>query len=288
MGKIILFTIQSELDSAKKLGFETRLYPHGTPVENFNDDLCIRWGMGSQINSKNWEKSEFKRVLNPADSITQNCNKAEALTILSKAVNTPKLYLSRVPKGKLVVRRPMHHSAGNGFSVQRGFIQLHKGEEYATQYIKTDKEFRVYYCANGGGKFMLCRRVTYNKKRQAEKHPCRSKWSYRFLKVVPNTIKTKVKKAFKVMGLDFGAADILFKDGKYYFCELNTAVTIDMDIIQKFFRDNLLKLIKEKYPKFKERKGKAKAFIHFNNRLPAKPAYPVYQFNVTNQLLTNA
>lgn len=250
MGQVILFTIRSEYDSAQKLGFVTKLFPN-IPAENFAGDVCIRWGLGGKVLNKNYQEVEFNKVINPGLNISSNCNKLQALITLSKAVNTPKLYQTKVPKGKLVVRRPINHTGGDGFSVQTGPITLLKDREYATQFIKTDKEFRVYYCANGGGKFMMCRRVTFSKRRQAEKFQCRSKWGYKFYKNVPKTLQNQVKKAFEAIGLEFGGADILFKNGKYYFCEINSACTVDMDCIQKFFVTNLKKLVKQKFPKFK-------------------------------------
>jgi hypothetical protein len=276
MGKIILFTINSELESAKKLGFNTQLSPR-IPIENFKNDVCIRWGLGGPSLNRFYGAGEFKQVVNPGTRISLNCHKLKALVTLGSVVNTPKIYQTKVPAKKLIVRRPVNHSGGSDFAVCKGPAILRRGAEYATDYIKTDKEFRVYYCANNGGQFLLCRRITYSPTRLKEKFPCRSKWGYRFYKSVPTGLKSQVKAAFVAMGLEFGGADILYKNGKYYFCEINSAVTIDMDIIRKFFQRNLKKLVKQKFPKFKETNAAPKEMIQFE-RLKAIFVSPTPRF----------
>ena len=246
---IRVLAIESEYESAKRLGIpnvSTFLYGR---AEEFNNDLIIRWGNSILYNNKDGTKViEFKNVLNPSKSIHFNCTKSKSLQKLSTVVNTPKFYLSNeiVPENKLVVYRPDEHSGGKGFGVIKGEFKVNP-YYYATEFIKTDTEFRVFYC---GDKTMICKRITYNPERAKQKFVCRSLWNYSFLKKVPKILHNQVMKAKKVLNMDFGGFDILLSKGKYYFLENNSACTIDKSEIAKFYNDGIKSLIKKKYPKF--------------------------------------
>lgn len=243
--KIRVFTCESERASAQKLGFETSVGGYFF-TDDFSDSICIRWGMGSELSSKKTGKaSEFKQVINPAKAIQLNVKKNEALAAMSKVVNTPKVF-KKVPRGKVVVYRPTSHSGGKGFQVVTGPFDVQEGY-YATEYLKTDNEYRVFFC---GGKTMCAKRVP-NKRYVKSKYVCRSMFAYEFLKKTPKDLHNMTLKAAKVIGLDTGASDVLKVGRKYVFLENNSAVTCDWDIITKFYRKNLIALIKKKFPKAK-------------------------------------
>ena len=243
---IKLLTIDSERNSAQKLGFETHVYNYDR-IEKYDNDIIIRWGNSSLFYDKDGKLKEFKNVLNRGENIRLNCEKNKSLQKLSGVVKTPKIYYEEVSKNRLVVYRSIWHSNGKGFKVEKGPFKIKK-EYYATQWIKTDKEFRVFYCNNNGGQFLLCRRITYRKDRLKERYKCRSKWGYSFFKKVPEKLKKQVKLAFDRIKLDIGAADILYKDKRYYFLEINSSPTVDSDQIENFYKENLVKLAKEKFP----------------------------------------
>ncbi len=248
---ITVYTINSELESAKKLGFETTTCLYGS-TDSFNDRLIIRWG-NSYLNndSKTIKPTEFKNILNFSKNIALNCKKNIALKKLSEVVKTPEIYDKEVPKNRFAVYRPIWHSNGKDFNVKKGPFKIEL-DYYATRFIKTNKEYRVFYCSNNGGQFLMCRRVTYRKDRKNERFACRSRWSYDFRKTVPEYLKKNVKLAFDKIGLNYGAADILFLHGKYYFLELNSAPNLDVPILIEWFQKNIKELIKEKFPDFKK------------------------------------
>lgn len=239
---IKVFTIDSELESAKKLGFETSTYPYR--VEDYDNYIVIRWGFGQEIYNRENKLSDFKRVINPQRSIQLNCRKNVALRVMSRVVNTPRMFVRRVPRG-LYVYRPTHHTSGQCFAVNTGPFRIRRGF-YATEFIRTETEFRVWFCGNA----TLCaKRVTQSKEKLNQKYKCRSLWAYRFWKKTPKRLAKQVIKAAKEIGLDFGCADILYKKGKYYFVEMNTAPSLDHRILINFYRTNLKKLIKRKLAK---------------------------------------
>jgi len=74
---------------------------------------------------------------------------------------------SKIPYGKTVVSRPLTHAAGIGFQLKKGPFEVVKGE-YCTEFISTDKEFRVFVAGN---KTLVCSR---EKARKDDSDICRS------------------------------------------------------------------------------------------------------------------
>jgi hypothetical protein len=240
---IKLFTICSEQRSAEKLGFPTFTYS-GYNVNEFNNDVVLRWGNSMYLCNSENRVQEFKNVINHSKSIHLNCQKLNALKALSTVVKTPTIFEKVVPKRQLSVIRPHTHTGGSGFSVKRGPYVI-DNSVYATQYLKTNIEYRVWYI---NGQTLMARRITSNKTRLKEKYPCRSLWSYKFYKAVPKQLHDQVCKAFAKIGLVSGAADVLKYRKKYYFLELNSAPTIDNSRLVDFFSKNIKLIAKQMFP----------------------------------------
>lgn len=254
MNNIILLTCESELESAKKLGFETYSYLDNKKVENFLDSVVINWGFGSHWYDKDNKPSYFKNALNDYKPIRLNIQKDKSAAILAKAVRTPKLYKAgqNVPRGKLMVVRPTNHHSGRDFSVKRGPFKVNNGQ-YAREYIKTKHEYRVLFI---NGQFLAWKRQTDDKKELKKKFVARSEWGFRYLEKIPKQLKEITIKSYKALNLMFGAFDILMKNGKYYVLEGNTAPTLSDQYLVKMFRENLLKLCKKKFKDFNPEKYK--------------------------------
>jgi predicted ATP-grasp superfamily ATP-dependent carboligase len=234
---IHLLTIKSEQDSAKRLGFPVfagydSLFPNVKP-----NDIVIRWG-----NSYGYGE-DFKNVVNPGKIIASNCNKFWARKQIGEVVDIPKIYEKSVPKGVTAVVRPKEHSCGNDFEVKVGPFNVDY-YQYASDFIDTDKELRVWFA---NGKTFGAVRVPWQDQK-IEKYNCRSKWAYKYTEISSELSKQTLKAAAKI-GLITGAADVLKKDGKYYFLELNSAPTIDTCTIERFFRENLITYILNKWGK---------------------------------------
>lgn len=255
---IKVLTIPSESKSAQKLGFPMETYDF-LSMGSHQDKVIVRWGNSNLTHNRASNKlEEYPFVLNKSESIVLNCSKQKALEKIATVVTTPKIFQKRVPRKKRAVYRNIFHSAGKDFAVIRGPKKIEENK-YATEYIGTKYEFRVFFCGNS---VMLCRRVTRNKNKIKEKYPCRSLWPYSFYKKVPKQLKAQVLAAAKTVGLDFGAADILFKNKKYYFLELNTAPSLDDKKIIAFYKRNLKNMIMRRFKKaFEKRKKDGITFV---------------------------
>jgi len=218
-----ILTIHSEFESVKKLGFPTFLNDN----EINKEKIVLRWGKGDDFEI-------FDFVLNEGPSIKSNIDKESCLYLLSEVVNVPQIFAHNQPKNKLVVLKNSHHSGGLGFNIS---IASKKRKippgKYCTEFIDAIAEYRVWFCCK---QTIQAQRIKENSK---DSNICRSQWGYKFVRHNEHLHQQTLIAAEKI-GLDVGAADILIdKDNKEYFLELNSAPTIDDDILIEFFKKNL-------------------------------------------------
>jgi len=238
---VTVYTIEDEYESACRLRYKM-LDELSTP-ETYNNDIVIRWGNSRRGYTKDIP-TEFKNVINPYNTISLNCKKAEALSKLSKVVHTPRMWKTgeEVPAGLKVVYRPTEHSGGYGFNVMSGPFVVEQGC-YATQWLASDREIRVWFIDD---RTMCGKRVPLRE--DIQEYKCRSMWGYSFFKKVPAILHLATLEAAKAIGLQVGAADVIWYDSKYYFLELNSAPTIDKQVIEDFYRNGFKVLLKKKFP----------------------------------------
>jgi hypothetical protein len=238
-----ILTIDSEIESARKLGFVCESW-FSSHTETFDNDVVVRWGNSGLHESVELRRREFKNVINKAGAIRLNCHKKEALLKIAEVADIPKIFEVKVPDNISVVYRPQEHSGGRGFNVIKGPFEIDSCY-YATEYIKTDIEYRVWFAGNE----TLCAKRVPLSSTIVGMYPCRSQWGYSFCKEVPKVLHDKTLLAAQKIGLELGAADVLFHGKKYYFLELNSAPTIDTSKLKAFYTRNIKKVAEEKFPK---------------------------------------
>lgn len=247
---IIVLAIQKDFQSARKLGFNTVTKLEGH-VEDYGDAVIVRYGNSYLLRDMLGNIRDYQNTVNSAKSIRDNCrNKDFTLKRISKIVNTPKIWTCNegVPRGIHVVYRPTHHTQGEHFRVVEGGFTVQPGF-YATQWIQTEKEFRVWFVNNGQNcNFLIARRFSQKPEENNKQFKCRSLWSYNFIKNGGfEVLKSKVKSISDLLGLEFGAVDVLSKDGTYYFLECNTAPSIDYPVLEEFFTKGIKGIINIKF-----------------------------------------
>lgn len=240
-----VITIDSERSSVGRLGYTVDpQLGYGSEYEN---DIVIRWGNSTlpyHDESRRSPARDFRRVLNPSANIRANIKKHDALKVMKDYVKTPKLwcYNESVPAGVTVAYRPIKHSGGSDFRVITGPCRVERGF-YATEWISTPTEYRVWFA---GDRTMYAKRTV--RRAVTEQYPCRSLWGYEFYDRIPIKLHRDTLKVASVLGLDFGAADILLHGREHVFLELNSAPTIDKQRIEDFFKESLDRHIKFKFP----------------------------------------
>jgi len=227
---IQILTIDSELRSAESMGYKTYLYPEDV---NYKFPV-IRWGNSMEyIGSNCTYNYEFEKVYNPRKAIRLNCDKLQSKKSISECVKIPKLYTKEVPLNVLCVIREINHSCGDNFHVKLGPVKLTR-DQYAAEFLQTDTELRVWFAL---GKTLGAYRVPL-RSNKITKYPCRSGWGYSYTSI-SKELSNSVIKAAKIIGLDFGAADILKYQDEYYFLELNSAPSVDHPVVREFFQKQI-------------------------------------------------
>lgn len=240
--RILVYTCSSELDSAEMLGWKTDSEFNGL-VEDYDNDIIIRWGRSNRLLNREGNRAEFKNVINPRRAIRENVNKIAALKKLSEVVPIPDIYEGITPAGENIVIRNINHTRGTDFQVRPGGFYT-DSEHYYLKFIKADKEYRVFFCGNNT---MCAERFTVRPSRLAEEFPCRSLWPYRFCDT-PSELSALALQAKEHLNLDAGCFDILAKDGQYYFLEANTATTInDSSRVREWYKSKLIELIQSRF-----------------------------------------
>ena len=240
---IRILTIPSELKYLRELGYSTSSYLTGN-VETFDRDIILRFGNSSILHNRNGLPRDFRNVLNPAVSISNNIDKIGTRKKLSSVVHTPKTFYKYTPNNGVFVIRSREHSAGSNFKVRtvKGrLIRLREGYEYASEYIP-GREYRVWFVGN-----RTMRALRYSATGIISKYPCRSKWSYEYCDNIPNDLHNQTLLGARTLGLSFGAADVIENNGRWYFLEFNTAASLDTVTLQRFFKRNLDNLIRERF-----------------------------------------
>ncbi|SRR5258708_15291760 len=202
-------------------------------------DLLIRWGSRKSL------PITFQRVLNKPEAIKKASNKAECRKLLtSKRIPVPAPSETEFP----VIGRPAKHKAGSGFFVCNNEQEIINakinGAVYFSKFYPKTKEYRVHVA---GDKTLLVSvkegdttKMIWNKRLSNFnfRHMHRSEWLENedlFYMV------RLAKKAIRVIGLDFGAVDVLAFPidqslPKFVVCEVNTTPALSPLAISKYVK----------------------------------------------------
>ena len=229
----------------------------GEKVPDVKIDLLIRWGSTASA------KINPKKVLNKKDSIALAANKFESLIKMQQAeVPVPKTValemlaeptLAEVFKKGLklpVLARDTHHTRGKDIllCLQNKDLRraLRWGRNFLVEYISTEREYRVHVF-NGEiirtSQKVLMSRDEYLPYIRNDDH------NHTFRnprKQLTQLQKDVAIKAVQVLGLDFGAVDMVIgDDGNPYVLEVNTGPSLTVEAGLEIYTNKFKTLIKE-------------------------------------------
>jgi glutathione synthase/RimK-type ligase-like ATP-grasp enzyme len=176
--------------------------------------------------------------INPAPAVRLASNKRRALYVLREAgVPTPKLYSLNHDVEFPCVARPDKHRAGQDFYLCNNVVEVMTakflGCTHFMEFIEGGREFRVHVAF--GKSIKLAEKIGGD--------PIIKNFSYGSRFMYPDfnhkkTLRNVAKQAVAVLGLDFGAVDVIYKDGNYYVLEVNCAPSLssDSDILERYVR----------------------------------------------------
>lgn len=198
-----------------------------------NPEQIIRWGSRKYFDGKQ---------VNTARAIEQASNKILCRKLLQEAgLPVPKLTETEFP----VIGRPYKHHSGHGFYVCHNQLEVwrakEKGAQYFSKYYPKKNEYRVHVA---GGKCILVSvkegdktKMIWNKRKNGFtfRHMRRNEWLDNSHLI--NIVRAS-KKAIKVLGLNFGAVDILADAHEglpsFVICEVNTAPALSPLALTKY------------------------------------------------------
>lgn len=246
MDIFLIYNKEGERGAGERTGAlladEMRVY-HGDKLEA-PFDVLIRWGVSRKVRFK--PKSG---VLNSRRALRNNINKYRAFKMLADA----DLSLPEFSKDSNTLNYPMLgrgkiHQEGNDIHLllqpkDLDFIN----SCFYTEYIKKQKEFRVHII--GGKPVIISEKVfkggpdDYNALCWNREH----KFKLRDRRVLDIEVLGECVKAVNVLGLDFGAVDLLIgEDGNHYILEVNSCPRLDKKH-RKLYAKELKELINNKW-----------------------------------------
>lgn len=192
-------------------------------------EVIIRWGHSGG--------HEFPKVVNSSEAIIRAADKPLALRLMAAAgVNVPTMYTAGATlpeiRGVKYVIRPDSHAEGNDFTLVPGGQRVPSGH-HATKFLQPTREYRYWFCGADG---ITSRRVPRTSEGQTDNDPCRAKWGYAATRAPFNAQRREADKAIRVIGLDFGAIDMLWHvdEEKWYILEVNSAPSLDRQDVRDF------------------------------------------------------
>lgn len=196
-------------------------------------EWVIRWGTtGATV-------ARETKVLNKASAIKETLNKAAFRKKAADAGLAPRMWMSKEELGSYdgdlndgIIVRPQHHARSEHLyhcttpAQLDTVIRAINGPYYISEYIKKDRELRVFIVA---GKAVIVLDKDPPRDRNNVSWGCVEegaltvlRWSQWPMFAVENAIK-----AFNLSKLDFGAVDVMIKgegaNARAYFLEINTA-----------------------------------------------------------------
>lgn len=193
--------------------------------QEFKDKILIRYGNRTPV-----QTNGGTITYNRSDAIKRASNKRLSRELfIENNISCPKFTSTEESEFEACIARPLKHSQGNDFyflETYDDYVKHHSvyGEDhYYSQFIDKTQEFRVH-CAHG--KVLVL----------SEKAPPKEKvlaWnrhnSEEGFKVITwnnaepyYDLMINALKAIESLGLDFGAVDVIVKDGIPYILEVNT------------------------------------------------------------------
>ncbi|HET7630454.1 MAG TPA: hypothetical protein VFK03_03705 [Candidatus Saccharimonadales bacterium] len=169
----------------------------------------------------------YENCLNAPQAVRLASNKKQALyTMRSAGVPVPALYEPReaiaAAQHTPLVGRPSYHRKGRHFYLcQTPAAVPHaisRGATHFLEYIEGAREFRVHVV--NGKSIKISEKLGGGVTRNFE---AGARFYYPEDFHHKKTLRRVAKQAVEALGLDFGAVDVLWKDGNFFVLEVNTA-----------------------------------------------------------------
>jgi len=193
------------------------------------DDTVIRWGTGRHV-------PNGPKIVNKSKHMAETSNKGMfRKKVADNGLAMPtwidlKSYVRDFKEWTDLIVRPLIHQRSEhvhhvtSISELGAAVDTIGNEFYISEYIKKDKEYRVFIAQ--GRPFIVVEKNPPDK--EAVTWGCVEAGTFEYIPwdEWPEEVVRVATESFLLSGLDFAAVDIIYKDGKAYFLECNTAPEI--------------------------------------------------------------
>lgn len=204
------------------------------PSEKY--DVLVRWGTTSNFSSE--------KTLNKTPSIQLANNKAKSRQVMvDSGVNCPKMGSQA---GFPCIVRPEHHSQGRRLYLCKNQTELNNAiakinkfgkNHYVSEYITKDEEWGVFVFQ--GRVTSMIKKVpkTQEAKKAIAWNVAQGTHAFENVNWDGWNLPVAIEglKAIECIGLDFGRADIIVKNGVPYVLEVNSAHSLTSEYRQEIF-----------------------------------------------------
>lgn len=214
----LIILAKNNKSSAVKLDLETKFMDYN-PSEPVN---IIRWGVTKTHRN-------FNEFFQPREGIILAADKLECRkTLLKENIPCPKIIDINNPTFPLIARKKKHRMGRQFYFVENASQltrAIRRKADYLQEFIDKDKEYRVHVFLN---KVLIVQeKVGENKTVKNWNHSSGFVFEVIPWSKIPKGLCEIAVKAIGVIGLHFGAVDIIQKDNDFYVLEINTAPGID-------------------------------------------------------------
>lgn len=211
----------------------TRLFTPRNVTWIEQDDLIIRWGCVTTI------QPQPENIINTRNAIIGASNKKTARENILKAELPAPEITTKVP----CIARNLKHKKGRGlvFCTTQESVKnaIRAGKGYFQEFIDKDNEYRVHI-AHGG--VLAVQKKIHVEPEDEDNFKLSVIWNYNSGYIfepmrwseIPTGICPIAVQAIELFNLDFGAVDVIEKDGKFYILEINTAPRVEGYIALKY------------------------------------------------------
>jgi glutathione synthase/RimK-type ligase-like ATP-grasp enzyme len=257
-------------------GEDARNIAYGLRCDRFrlNADLAIRYGNIRTVSKVSGKPFHYTRELNSIQAINNARNKFKTLYILiSNDIPVPNYVIATNVSENTISEgiwfgRKKFHTQGSDIVIcnnHQEILNNCRTSDYYIKYIPIRKEYRIHVFHDKIIQACIKYKETGNDGHGESEDMIRNLehgWKFSELEQCNHNVKDLAIKAVKVLGLDFGAVDIIKgMDGKYYVLEVNTAPGLDnkrlnaylevfKSYIEELERPNVRMAAKVKYPEW--------------------------------------
>lgn len=222
-----------DIENNKRVLYQERTSNTLNNVFDGSDSIIVRWGTRENITT-----NDKSIVYNKSNAIQNATDKKLSRELFIKNnVSCPVLVIPQNFQEEYlpIIARPFEHSKGKNFIVlktKNEFLNHYDNNKYYySNFINKDREFRVHVGHNKVLALMEKNKpnngnIAWNRAINDEDPFTYVNWD----KINQENLKIVLDEAISAvnaLGLDMGGVDVMYKDGKAYVLEVNTAPTLN-------------------------------------------------------------